>query len=391
MLRENLFLAAQSFMGLSCFISGACHRRIGCYFAAMKQLSLTLCTLVAACVSLFAGSPQGAERIVKEQRLAELEWQQQLLSAITPEQKKKIYEARPNNAVYGQRMVREIGNSLTSAWTMPYAVWLLNFHPELSAGEVSNLIAFVDGSHRKSPYLGEFCIALAAAGESSPEAASKMKLTQKKIKFIESVVHSELSKVVRGQACLALSAQLAKMGDSPEINKRRLDLIRKVIINAADTKIGEMTVADLAKEEIYRMTKLSKGATAPELVGTDSSGRQMRLSDSRGKVVVLVFWSSWEQSLEVLEYLKKLETTFQGQQVDIVGVNRDSLKNLREIEMAQMAVGKNFTDAAGKLFNIYRVVQSPACYVLDEKGVIQYNGQLGSFVDFTVTALLAEK
>ena len=42
-------------------------------------------------------------------------------------------------------------------------------------------------------------------------------------------------------------------------------------------------------------------------------------------------------------------------------------------------------------FNIYRVVQSPVCYVLDEKGVIQYNGQLGSFVDLTVTALLAEK
>ena len=51
----------------------------------MKQITLILCALAVACVSAIAGTPQGAERIVKECRLAELEWQQQMLGARTTE------------------------------------------------------------------------------------------------------------------------------------------------------------------------------------------------------------------------------------------------------------------------------------------------------------------
>jgi hypothetical protein len=57
--------------------------------------------------------------------------------------------------------------------------------------------------------------------------------------------------------------------------------------------------------------------------------------------------------------------------------------------MAQKTSGKNFSDPNGDLYKIYRVTESPVCYVLDDKGVIQYNGLLGSFVDLTVSALLA--
>ena len=137
------------------------------------------------------------------------------------------------------------------------------------------------------------------------------------------------------------------------------------------------------------MTKLSKRATAPELVGRDSRSQSMRLSDFRGKIVVLVFWTSWEQPIEVLDYLRKIEKNYSGANVQIVGVNRDSLSDLREIEMAQKTSGKNFSDPNGDLYRVYRVTDSPVCYVLDAEGVIQYNGQIGSFVDLTVSALLA--
>jgi cytochrome oxidase Cu insertion factor (SCO1/SenC/PrrC family) len=35
-----------------------------------------------------------------------------------------------------------------------------------------------------------------------------------------------------------------------------------------------------------------KNQTAPEIVGTDQDGKEFRLSDYRGKVVLLDFWSS---------------------------------------------------------------------------------------------------
>jgi cytochrome oxidase Cu insertion factor (SCO1/SenC/PrrC family) len=35
------------------------------------------------------------------------------------------------------------------------------------------------------------------------------------------------------------------------------------------------------------------GQKAPEIKGTDSAGKSFRLSDYRGKVVVLDFWGDW--------------------------------------------------------------------------------------------------
>jgi hypothetical protein len=37
---------------------------------------------------------------------------------------------------------------------------------------------------------------------------------------------------------------------------------------------------------------LGKNKTAPEIVGTDQDGKEFKLSDYRGKVVMLDFWSS---------------------------------------------------------------------------------------------------
>ena len=38
---------------------------------------------------------------------------------------------------------------------------------------------------------------------------------------------------------------------------------------------------------------LGIGKVAPEIEGVDVDGQKLKLSDSRGKVVVLVFWGSW--------------------------------------------------------------------------------------------------
>ena len=38
---------------------------------------------------------------------------------------------------------------------------------------------------------------------------------------------------------------------------------------------------------------LAVGKPAPEIVGRDLDGREMKLSDFRGKVVVLDFWGDW--------------------------------------------------------------------------------------------------
>ncbi|WP_018969593.1 peroxiredoxin family protein [Rubritalea marina] len=350
----------------------------------LALLSLTLLPKIT-----LANDAQTAKQIVVEQRVEELEWRQKMLKAQTPQEKLSLLEIRPDNEAYGKRMVAAIASSLNQAWSMEYIIWLLRHHPTLSAKGTINLTKYIEQYHAGSPELGKFCLALVDAGNSDPQATASNHLVQKKIAFLESIVDSDKSKVVRGQASLALSGILGQLGDSSSINRRRLDLIRVSIIHAADTDIDGIPLADIAKEEIYKMTKLSKGVQAPMLVGKDSNGLPLKLSNFAGKVIVLVFWNSWEQAPDTIKFLNKLHQTYQRQPVQIVGVNRDQAATLRKFLQETPVAGVHFSDPEGQLSYQYRIQATPSCYLIDQQGYIQYSGQLGSFVDLTVSALLA--
>ncbi len=61
----------------------------------------------------------------------------------------------------------------------------------------------------------------------------------------------------------------------------------------ADFSIGGRPVAKRIEGKVNAMTKLAIGKEAPEIVGADVDGKPMKLSDYRGKVVVLDFWGHW--------------------------------------------------------------------------------------------------
>ncbi len=53
------------------------------------------------------------------------------------------------------------------------------------------------------------------------------------------------------------------------------------------------SVAEKARSELYELRHLSKGRLAPEILGQDQDGRQFKLTDYRGKVVLLYFWQEY--------------------------------------------------------------------------------------------------
>ena len=48
-----------------------------------------------------------------------------------------------------------------------------------------------------------------------------------------------------------------------------------------------------AGSELFDLRSLSVGKAAPEVEGTDQDGKPFQLSDYRGKVVLLDFWSEF--------------------------------------------------------------------------------------------------
>lgn len=72
------------------------------------------------------------------------------------------------------------------------------------------------------------------------------------------------------------------------------------MFNELDKKYGKLkylqsTFSQLANAHLkpHKAEDLKVGKTAPEIVGVDLNGKPMRLSDYRGKVVVLDFWGDW--------------------------------------------------------------------------------------------------
>jgi hypothetical protein len=61
-----------------------------------------------------------------------------------------------------------------------------------------------------------------------------------------------------------------------------------------DVKVPyEGTVAEKAASELHEIRVLAVGKPAPELEGEDQDGKRFKLSDYRGKVVLLYFWSEY--------------------------------------------------------------------------------------------------
>jgi len=69
---------------------------------------------------------------------------------------------------------------------------------------------------------------------------------------------------------------------------RAAGLFRQIIKDYADS-----SVADEAERFVFEIEHLQVGMKAPEIVGKDVEGKEIRLSQFRGQVVVLDFWGFW--------------------------------------------------------------------------------------------------
>ena len=142
--------------------------------------------------------------------------------------------------------------------------------------------------------------------------------------FLLAVLKKSPHRSVRGEACLALAfylndrlQMLRLLEDRKELAEcyelvfgptyvpdlrrlgkaklaRRVEaLFERSAREFADVKLRSGTVGAQAKSALYDIRHLGIGKTAPEISGKDQDGKKLKLSDYRGKVVLLYFWSEF--------------------------------------------------------------------------------------------------
>jgi len=90
------------------------------------------------------------------------------------------------------------------------------------------------------------------------------------------------------------TSQWLRDGDTDRLEKDAEKLFETAADKFAEVPMyGEETLGDLAKGQLFEIRNLGIGKTAPEIEGEDLDGTPFKLSDYRGKVVVIDFWGNW--------------------------------------------------------------------------------------------------
>ena len=133
---------------------------------------------------------------------------------------------------------------------------------------------------------------------------------------------------------------------------------------------GALAVAGAVAGSVSAATQLL-GAEAPDFVLKSVTGKNLRLSEYRGEVVMLSFWATWCGDCRAqLGELGEMRNRYQDAGVELLAVSLD--QNARQAgEMMADASYPVLHDAAGEIGRLYDVTKMPVMVLIDRGGIVR--------------------
>jgi hypothetical protein len=228
----------------------------------------------------------------------------------------RVYRHRTALAARFLELAERHPNDPVALDALTQAVWQVNTTPwpaELVGKDhaAARALELIQRDHIRSDKLGPLCQRVSYGFRKEYET------------FLRAALAKNPHRSVRATACLSLGHFLSNRSQRLDLCKEQPVLAREFAglygkeylagllrqdrdqvvkeIEAAferaaegygDVKLpGGETVAGRARAELFGVRNLSVGKEAPDIEGEDQDGKRFRLSDYRGKVVLLDFWS----------------------------------------------------------------------------------------------------
>lgn len=142
--------------------------------------------------------------------------------------------------------------------------------------------------------------------------------------------------------------------------------------NTSEVKKG----TERNKGEKEPKTGISKGNIAPEFELKSLNGSRIKLSDFRGKKVLLNFWATWcPPCREEMPEMERFHKDNKNKEMVIIGINlTTSESNVSNVQNYINNEGITFNillDQEGQVGSIYRPISIPTTYFIDSNGVIK--------------------
>jgi hypothetical protein len=241
----------------------------------MLKRSVYLLIAWLAVFPVRVGAQQAASFFFAEQQRIQKEFQAEERAFSEAQQKAASEEQRnrlklPDREKYAGQMLAAAEKNIKDPVAMDALVWTL-VNGRTGSEPVSKALALLQKHFIESERMETVCDAL----QFDDSDASK--------RLLDELLQKNPHRRVKGAAALTLGQLYAE--ENPE-------QAEKYFQDVAD-KYGTREQIESARGHLFAMRNLAIGKVAPEIDGEDLDGKKFKLSDYRGKVVLLSFWGDW--------------------------------------------------------------------------------------------------
>ena len=226
------------------------------------------------------------------------------------------------------------------------------------------------------------------------------------LQVMRDIIAKHPDRKVQAKACKALAnglesaAEQAKMiQGNPQMRKNfeeqiNKSFVEKLLVKAEQNKKDAAELTKLVQDKYADVfPNLSVGQPAPEVVNKNLDDKTVKLSDLKGRVVVLDIWATWcgpcrgmiPHEREMVEKLKEKPFT-------LVSISADEEKETltKFLAKEKMPWTHWWNGQSGGILEDWDVQYFPTIYVIDTKGIIRHKDLRGEALEKAVHALLTE-
>jgi peroxiredoxin len=356
--------------------------------------ALALLVVAAPLAAQEPGSSRAAARcqqLLDEYQAAQKEALAESRAAQTDLERKRANEKFPQAVQYAPRFLEVARDAPGTAAALDALLWVATRAPQ-ARPQVDEALAQLRRDHATSPRLGPVCRSL--VGSASPAADG----------LLRKVLDENPSREVLAWACYALGLRLKeraeqaagqKPAEADKFTAEAAKLLDRLVTRYPDVKSDGVRPADAARPVLFELRHLTVGNDVPEIEGRDVDGKKLRLSDQRGKVVVLVFWGQWcEPCRALLPQERALVKRLEGRPFVLLGVNSDPERGqVRAFARKEGITWRSWWDGGptdGPIAGKWNVRTWPTVYVLDARGVIRARDVTGQGLDEAAIDVLVQ-
>ena len=176
-----------------------------------------------------------------------------------------------------------------------------------------------------------------------------------------------------GLLCLAdQECHKSESGVKADLKKAE-EYLEQAIALVPETEL-EASPRDKAVHRLFTLQNLAIGKPCPEIELKDLDGKEVKLSDYKGKVVLLDFWATWcGYCVELIPSQRELVKKYGDKSFALIGISADDTpEEVVEFQKeTPMPWVHWFNGPEGGVIDGWMIPSFPTLFVIDAKGVIR--------------------